>query len=182
MAKDPQKNRLYKSESCIEGLQEFDSIQRCQNFVDMVIYKRKIIEKYTVQLKKLVTIKQRFNMPSLIIVSDGRARRIACATYIHGYPELKLPKWARSKFVILHEIAHILTWNEGHSHGWQFADCLLFLVKTILGSNEYKKLKASFKEHKVRWKEPKKRILTEEQKQILRERIAKAREAKNNVY
>ena len=65
-------------------------------------------------------------------------------------------------------------------HGWEFCQTYLKVVGNVMGPEARDALKASFKEEKVRFTPPrKKRELTEEQKQILRARMAVARAAKN---
>ena len=41
-----------------------------------------------------------------VTVTDGRGRRKAC--YSDLYRQIKLPRWARSEEVVLHECAHML--------------------------------------------------------------------------
>lgn len=65
------------------------------------------------------------------------------------------------------------------SHGWRWCAIYLHLVRLYMGAEAHAALKASFDRDKVRYKEPRKgRVLTEEQKTALRERLAKARAAK----
>jgi uncharacterized membrane protein len=62
-------------------------------------------------------------------------------------------------------------------HGWQFAETYLLLVRHVMGVDAHDRLKAQFKEHRVRFREPKKRReLSEEQRQALRERLYEARQ------
>ena len=101
------------------------------------------------------------------IVGDGRARRKACwqpSTY-----EIKLPQWARTEPVILHEMAHwivdkatvprsdgstgfwVAQYDPDHAaHGKEFASVFLELVRLQLGVKATKVLKASYKQHRVK--------------------------------
>lgn len=57
----------------------------------------------------------------------------------------------RSEAVILHEIAHRLTSRTAAHHGPEFAGILLTLVKHVMGAEHAAALRASFREHKVRY-------------------------------
>jgi hypothetical protein len=58
-------------------------------------------------------------------VMDGRGRRSAC--YSPRMHAIKLPRWARTKFVVCHEMAHAICGREGGWHGPRFARTLLSL-------------------------------------------------------
>jgi putative metallohydrolase (TIGR04338 family) len=100
------------------------------------------------------------------LVGDGRARRSACwdaDEYV-----IKLPKWARTEWVILHEMAHWITdratvpradgrglWirqydPEHAAHGKEFAAVYLELVRLQLGAEATKALKAAYKANRVK--------------------------------
>lgn len=74
-----------------------------------------------------------------------------------------LNKWARQKWVVIHELAHVVDRNENgrpraiwhQGHGWQFAAIYLRLVGTAFGYGAEKALRASFKEHGVKYSQPK---------------------------
>ena len=119
-----------------------------------------------------------------ITVLDGRGRRSACAQDLWGVGmAIKMPTWSRSEPVILHEIAHHCA-DEIHGsnapgHGWGFTSTFLELITHEMGPDVGDELKQSFKEHNVRFRAPRaKRKLTEEQREVLRERMAVARAAK----
>jgi len=119
-----------------------------------------------------------------IEVRDGRGRSRACATTDWAQRIIKMPRWSRSKSVVLHEVAHHCA-DEAHgvrdvaAHGWQFAATLLELVTHEMGVEAGKGLKESYKAKKVRHKAPRKRRpLTEAEKAVLRDRMAVARAAK----
>lgn len=94
--------------------------------------------------------------------------------------EIQLPKWAREPIILLHETAHVLAPRvDAAWHGWQFCEVYLDLVRHVMGKQTADELKAAFKRHRVRFTEPRaKRELTEEQKQVLRDRLAATRQAK----
>ena len=84
--------------------------------------------------------------PRHVHIKDGRGTRWARG----GYGQINLPRWARTKLVCLHELAHVLN-NTGAPHGPEFAATLLALVRRFepdLGDS----LKAAYKEKRVRCK------------------------------
>ena len=101
------------------------------------------------------------------IVGDGQGRRKAC--WQASSYEIKLPHWARTEAVILHEMAHWIVdvakvpprdgsvrfWETQYpanhaAHGVEFAAVLLELVRLQLGADAAKALKASYKARRVK--------------------------------
>lgn len=121
-------------------------------------------------------------------IRDGRRHRIATA---YGVTHIAMPRWARKDWIVLHELAHIIharlsfpgmglrsragsrtrELRGGAGHGWQYAAIYLDLVHFCLGKETHDKLKAAFKERKVRFKPKSTRIATPE----MIERLAQAR-------
>jgi len=99
-------------------------------------------------------------------VGDGRARRKAC--WDASCYEIKLPHWARTEAVILHEMAHWIVdratvprednrgfWRPQYdtdhaAHGKEFAAVLLELVRLQLGAEATTALKKAYKMLKVK--------------------------------
>ena len=126
-----QAGRLYAAEE-MSGIKYGDSmtLQECQKFVDKVLSRKYILEKHGIQAQRP------------ILVLDGRGCRKASATFRHGNRVIKLPRWARGKYVILHEVAHHLTDLNGHRA--EFASCLLDLVRHFLGKESADALQGAF--------------------------------------
>ena len=126
-----QAGRLYAAEE-LSGIKygEALSLKECQKFVDKIIARKYVIDKYGIQAKRP------------IVVLDGRGRRKACATFYQGRRAIKLPRWARGKYVILHEVAHHLTDLNGHRA--EFASCLLDLVRHFLGQESADALQGAY--------------------------------------
>lgn len=125
-----QTGRVYKAEritSLVKHNEEF-TLKQCQQFVDDICKRVYIRKHYPIAHAK-------------IFVLDGRRRRSACATTRDGYRVICLPRWARNRYVILHELAHHFT-EYGHNH--IFADCLLDLVRNIMGKEPARLLQAGF--------------------------------------
>lgn len=94
---------------------------------------------------------------------------------------INLPSWARCEWVLLHELAHNVTtfrWGyQSAGHGWQFCSVYLDLVRHFLGAEAHDALKTSFDGNKVRYRQPRTRTLTDDQRAAAAERLAAWREA-----
>lgn len=91
-------------------------------------------------------------------VKDGRGRRSAAA-YV-GVHAITVPTALRMRWVVLHELAHVIARLEDGAepdfapHGWQFAGHYLVLVEAVFGAVPADKLRHSFAAHTVRWQPP----------------------------
>ena len=126
-----QAGRLYAAEE-LSGIKygEALTLKECQKFVDKILARKYVLDNYGIQAQRP------------IIVLDGRGRRKACATFHQGRRAIKLPRWARGKYVILHEVAHHLTDLNGHRA--EFASCLLDLVRHFLGKESADALQGAY--------------------------------------
>ena len=166
--RDSQRSKVYTAERVVHG-EMFETVEQVQTYVDRVLGR--------------AWFKRRW--PSIarhgIPVEDGRGRRAAGAKTTYRGRTITMPKWSRFEEVILHEIAHHCAdvqygTREVAAHGWQFAGTLIELVRYEMGKDEADKMKASFRKHKVRWTEPKKRKpLSEAQRAANIARLAEAR-------
>jgi putative metallohydrolase (TIGR04338 family) len=75
-------------------------------------------------------------------VTDGRGRRHACGSRA----EIKLPRWARTRPVVLHECAHGLADDK---HGPRFVARYVDLLERFLGM-ERAALHSSLAERRIR--------------------------------
>ena len=110
-------------------------------------------------------------------VGDGRGRRKACAIG----SEIRIPKWARNTWIVLHELAHVVAGREFKgeraSHGWEFCETYLKLVLYVIGREAHDALKESMRGHRVRFREPRQRApLSPERRAQLVAQLADARE------
>ncbi len=129
--RDSQRQKVYDAESVITG--KIFSWQETQEYVSRVTH-----SKFWLSLggRPGVTCK------------DGRGRSHAAGSNFQGY--VTMPRYSRFESALLHELAHVLTdyWLPGH--GATFASNYLKLVRHFMGVEYWKKLKASFKLHKVK--------------------------------
>lgn len=121
---------------------EFETLAECNDFA-----KRIICSEYWLKNKGL----KRFSL------SDGRGRRSACFKGIeHGYRRntICLPKWSRSRWVIIHEFAHFLTMRTDGKykawHGATFCRHYVELILEMIGQEECNKLETCFREKSVK--------------------------------
>lgn len=74
-----------------------------------------------------------------------------------------LDKWARQKWIVVHELAHVVDRNENgtprkawhQGHGWQWCQIYLQLVSAAFGAEAKKELRDKFREQQVRFNRPK---------------------------
>lgn len=168
-ARDSQRSKVYTAEQNVryhlrrDGLeQRLETVDEIQSWVDSITSSQWWASHFA----------------SLsILVKDGRGRKNAGASPFLYWEEMdagydcaiKLPRWARSKVVILHEIAHHTARdNREGAHGRKFCRNFLALVKRWIGDEVYRRLCAEFKRQGVKWN--KKRNLSPEQRQAMAER------------
>jgi len=184
---DNQRSKVYNAESVLSGYksklgekmlkpQRIREIKKPDGeYVGYVVEVPASTKQCKAYMEKIVsyewfTSRWHISTPSYIVgnapnVGDGRARRRACWD-ISAY-EIKLPIWARTERVILHEMAHwivdtakvprvdgqglwIPQYDRNHAaHGKEFAAVLLELVRLQLGAEATKALKASYKAKRV---------------------------------
>ena len=87
-----------------------------------------------------------------VTVKDGRSRRRAGAHIYLRTAEIPIPKWCRSKLMILHEMAHIYTPLYVAWHGQDFCATYLDLTRRWLGKDAHTDLKNAFIESKVKFR------------------------------
>ena len=85
------------------------------------------------EIKKLVTVVAReYGLtPRKVRVLDGRARRSAC--YSSGERAIKMPRWSRRRYIVLHELAHWIEWvlcpvMDTAAHGREFTGIYMVLL------------------------------------------------------
>jgi hypothetical protein len=144
--RDSQRQRLYDAQR-ISGLHTFSetmTIKEAQKFVNQVLSHQK-----TKKLHSQYAF--RFSVyPSKIIVeaSSGSHATIKSRDW-ETVRLIRLNKYGRNKFTVLHEIAHHITWGR-ESHGAEFADVLLQFTTRYLGKPDADKLANAFNEKRVR--------------------------------
>jgi putative metallohydrolase (TIGR04338 family) len=166
--RDSQREKVYRSErSTIQNMGRKDmTIEECQAYIDKITSQK--------------WFTKNFGGSWGVRVEHGRGGGWALGG---RYGLITLGVWARREPVVLHELTHLIITNRHNNsaawHGWEFCAVYLQLVQHYMGRDAAEALKSAYKGNKVRFRAPRKRKpLTEEQKAVLRDRLAVARAAK----
>lgn len=164
--RDSQKSKLYRAERSLSQFTEHEEMTLVE------------IEAYLNKLVRSAWFQRRWpNIQEARLFGDGRGRRSACGWKHGGTAYMTLPRWARNKPVVLHELAH--STSRHHGHGWAFAADYLTLITHELGEQAGKELRAAYKKNRVRYKKPRiKRPLSSAQLAALERGRAKLKEAR----
>ncbi len=79
------------------------------------------------------------------LLGQGQGARRAFVSF--GGSRMVLPRWARKKTVILHELAHIISPDH---HGPIFAKNYVSLIKRFIGSTEAAIMRMAYKQYRVK--------------------------------
>ena len=168
--RDNQRSKVYAAERILDTrtfLEEIPDFKDCEKLINKITKSRYVQNKYPRVPEKVDVIAKR---------SGGWSFANSSRNYI------KLSKYGQRNWIVIHEVAHIVSKRTYGihiaGHGWQFAKVYLDLVRHFMGKDAHAALKESFKSHRVRTRQKKKRILTDEQKEQLRQRMAYARSCK----
>lgn len=136
---DWQRTRLYNSEGSWAEMYEWDEldIHECRAFVKKVTHSK--------------WWKQRGGYRD-VQVKDGRGTTRAQA---YGRMAIGLPRGMRSKWVILHELAHTLVPYPRPGHGRRFVQVYIDLVHRFLGKEYAQSMRKAFREDGLKWAESK---------------------------
>lgn len=131
--RDNQRRKVYKAEKffCFPNPRpEPMSLDECYDFAKMVL--------------------DDVGCYKALIIKDGRGCRSAWADWYTSRVMLTLPKFARNKRIILHELAHCLVDNTYQAHGPEFCRVYFELVKRFYGAKEAGELLYAFKMGRVK--------------------------------
>lgn len=113
---------------------------------------------------------------SAVTVRAGNRTRATCRWT--GTWLLTFPKWAQTRWVVIHECCHGLAPRDTAAHGWQFAAAYLRVVEQFLGVDSAKRLKDAFKKCGVRYRAPISRPISPERRAQLVAQLAACRAAR----
>ena len=139
--RDSQRGKVYKAERDLPEVEQNGmNIHEVRAWVDKIMRSRWMKSRYP----------QAYCV-GMVDVKDGRG-----ATWARGgYLYIKIPRWARSEFIVLHELSHTIVARTKSkpvaSHGREFCSIFLALVRRWMGSEVANRLKAAFKEHRVKY-------------------------------
>jgi len=157
--RDNQRKRVYDSENAIDDRPwdermwchkstrggRLETVGEIESFLNK-IHRSRWFKGFLCKQSPPVTIRKYY-------VKDGRgtSRGFACRWH-NGNAMLNLPRWSRSKLVILHEMTHTVTPNRYAWHGPEFCANYLELVKRWIDAETHADLKASFQDHRAKYR------------------------------
>lgn len=147
--RDSQRKRVYDAEA--------EAFSHDKKTDDPTFRELKAVEKYVKRVFSRKRVQKEWPRANwLPKVKDGRGCRSALA---HGSSAISIPIWARREWVILHELAHIITSREyagvdKAGHGWEFCKTYLRLVEIVMGKEAFLSLEKCFLKHGVKFMKP----------------------------
>jgi len=175
MKRDSQRSKVYRAEDTVtvpEALERLETVEEMQAWVDKIVrtrwwrvYKLPSASKAKHRAGRLISYGK-------ITVKDGRARRSASG----WRGSIKMPKWSRTKLIVLHEVAHAIQ-TESPSHGRQYARIYLDLVTRFIGPEAGRQLKAAYVKHHVRSNPKRPTTFAGDPQQLIAMRAAKGKPA-----
>lgn len=160
--RDSQRQKVYDAESVLRSHSKRISHDQIVALVRKIESSEYVKRNYGVLHRKVITS------------GHGHSR----TSVAKGDHTIVLAAFGHNDWITIHEVAHGYTVADP-GHGWLFCYVYLDLVRKFMGKEAHDALKASFKKRKVAHTVPrKKREMTPEQKQVLVDRMAKARAAK----
>jgi putative metallohydrolase (TIGR04338 family) len=125
--RDTQRTRYYRAEK--EFREAFDarlqSIGSCQSLVDRV--------QESLTWRRLLG-RRGFREVPAVLVTDGRGRRSPCPYQGDDAWRIALPRHARTRLVVLRQLAFLATPTQYAWHGPEFVVALLTLVRRFMGT------------------------------------------------
>jgi len=180
---DSQRSKVYKAEDrCFRLMQTgttVDPIVSEHTAIQVTAASAKIdgLNHCLIQLERWIShtwFRERWPNITKINLANGAGSRRATGTLWYGNTaRIKLPIFARNKWVMLHELAHVVTPKNGAAHGREYCANYLLLVQHYLGRDVAKLLRHEFQRGRVQYKP--KIVMSEKQLTALRERFAKVR-------
>lgn len=171
--RDVQRSKMYASEWEVFGWaeEEFEDMEQLKDYLYDILENRHVQNKYPMA-RAIMSGTQKLK------VSAGQGHRRAITKWEDNFIRVSFPRKMRCKWVVVHELAHVLAPQDSAFHGREFARVYLYLVKLFFGQETQNKLKAAMKKHKckyskahTRWKKP----LTQEEKDAMLARLTAGR-------
>lgn len=169
--RDNQKSRLYASEWEVFGWPKTEF----KDMAELEDYFWKVMENHHVQ-KRYQAARDAVSGVTNIHIANGAGFRRAMTIWEESRIRVAFPRKMRNKWIVLHEIAHVLSPRDAAYHGREFCQVYLHLIKLFFGAETEKQLKAGMKKHNCKYSKshsPYKRPLTQEEKDAMLARLLK---------
>lgn len=177
---DPQRHELYRAERSVDW-KKYGGTETLEELEDVWLYVNRLMNRVNFEKryprthslkaadkKKYKPSRQRPYGRNVYVIGENRnggkrGLRInpgsgACA----NRDGMWLSKWGRQKWIIIHELAHVIdhienglprhAWHTGH--GWQFAAIYINLTRMAFGTDCKRELKQAFRDGSVRYLQP----------------------------
>lgn len=150
--RDSQRSKLYRAENAYFTKAGLDKTE-LPEVKDIEVFVKKVLNRAPIQRRYKAAI-----LWGPVKVKDGRGHSKTAEGGIWG---INMPRFARSRWLVLHELAHTITIrHHGRyvaAHGREYAAVYLNLVHFGLGKEHADGLKRAFIEGKVRFR-PKRKV------------------------
>lgn len=148
--RDTYRSKVYAAENAAFRV-KFTGSKRIETVPEIQAYVNKLTNSAWFQ-KRWTLHSWRDNGKGAVTVKSGAGFRRATA--YPGSQTIYIPLWARTEWVILHELAHIVTPQSEPYHAWHFLQCYIELVGHVLGKEAADALKDELKARRVPWRTP----------------------------
>lgn len=153
--RDSQRSKVYAAEKALPGYlteRRLETVPELQAYVDEVTRS----EWFRWRFPRLGSARAMGGLVPVLVL-DGRGRRSACASG----RTISMPCFARSRMVVLHELAHVCILFDPSvrpgsyaAHGWEFCAIYLELVRQFFDQPMHDALVWSFRTHRVQFARP----------------------------
>lgn len=166
--RDSQRSKVYKSDHALDSFGRLETVPEIEAFVSKLWHSERFKKRFPVASARNPRI------------GDGRRRRRAGG----NSTGIWMPRWARSKGIVCHELAHCVQarefsltgkpygFREQAAHGWEFCSIYLEIVRLSMGREAHDALKLAFKKNRVRFREPRRLNLTPEERAAIGARLS----------
>lgn len=168
-ARDVQKSRFHASEWEVFG----DPRPEFKNIKQLEAYVWEVLKNWRVQKRYPAAREMAAGVPQLRVHNGGGMRR-PTTKQGPGFVRMSFPPRFRCRWMVVHEIAHLLAPPDAQAHGREYARVYLHLTKLFFGRQTQNKLKVAMKKHNCKYSKPHspfKGPLTQEQKSALLARL-----------
>jgi hypothetical protein len=157
--RDRQRSKVYRSDDALvpwsykPGTKAYDvlSLEEIQSEIVRPVLENPLLYRWMRQLQG--SYPYAYELPAPVRLDDGRGTRVARA----GTDSMNLPRWARTRGTVLHELAHVVqhrSWNICviESHGPEFCATYLIVVELHLGFEAREALAQEFIRNRVQFR------------------------------
>lgn len=140
--RDSQRSKVYKAQWVVFKEREtMATTDQCWEYIKKIVNTEWFRKRYPHKYDNMIWVKS----------GQGSRRARALTSLESRGITMVLPRWARTEWVILHELAHCVTPKTVAAHGREYCRTYLDLVYRFLGPEKGSELSKSFRENRVRY-------------------------------